>query len=49
MKNNSGIDLQLMEGRTEMESNSIDMALEQFFENVLECVVIDEEFFCMKE
>ncbi len=46
---NNMIDLQSMEGRTDMESNLMDTALEQFFNNVLECVIIDESVFCVQE
>ncbi len=49
MQNDDMIDLHFMEGGAYMESNSMDLALEQFFNNVLECIVLDEEMFCSKE
>ena len=47
--NTDMLDLQVMEGRTDMESNLMDSTLEQFFNNVLECIVLDESVFCIKE
>lgn len=48
MKNIDSIsDLQLTEEQAYMESNSIDMALEQFFNNVLECINFEEEKICV--
>ena len=47
--NTDMLDLQVMEGRTDMESNLMDSALEQFFNNVLECIVLDESVFCITE
>ncbi len=32
----------------EIESNVVDLALEKFFDNVLECVLIKEEDFCFR-
>ena len=32
------------EERAKIELNSMDSALEQFFNNVLECIVIDENY-----
>ena len=32
------------EERAKIELNSMDTALEQFFNNVLECIVIDENY-----
>lgn len=33
----------------DMESVSMDLALEKFFNNVLECITVDDEFFCLEE
>lgn len=38
-----------MEEFADMESVSMDLALEQFFNNVLECIIIDEDVFCLEE
>lgn len=39
--------LQLTEERADMDSNAMDLALEQFFNNVLECIKIDDEKDCV--
>jgi len=49
MKNDNTKDLHTMEGGAYMDSNSINTALEEFFNNVLDCIVINEEVSCAKE
>ncbi len=44
MNNIDGMtDLQLTEERADMDSNAMDLALEQFFNNVLECINLEED------
>ena len=38
-----------MEEFADMESVSMDLALEQFFNNVLEYIILDEKVFCIEE
>ena len=45
INNDDLIDIELKEELADMESNSVDVALEMFFNSVLDCIVINEEMF----
>lgn len=49
ISNNYMISSLNMEEFADMESISMDLALEKFFNNVLECINVDEDVFCLEE
>ncbi len=49
MKNDGITHFNLKEELADMESISVDVALEKFFNSVLDCIVIEEESFCEKK
>lgn len=49
ISNNYMISSLNIEEFADMESVSMDFALEKFFNNVLECITVDDEFFCLEE
>lgn len=49
ISNNYMISSLNMEEFADMESISMDLALEKFFNNVLECITVDEDVFCLEE
>ena len=49
ISNNYMISSLNMEEFADMESISMDLALEKFFNNVLECIIVDEDVFCLEE